>query len=169
MNNTYIIREAVPDDAEKMISYLNQVGGESDNLLIGENEFTVPIEGVKRKLAMSKDSENSIVLIALENDQIIARAELEGYYPARIRHRAKFSISVKKEYWNQGIGTEMIKRIFEQAKNLKIRIIELEVIADNERGINLYHKMGFADIGIYKDYFFVNGIFKDAVVMQKIL
>ena len=169
MEDTYIIREAVPDDAEKMISYLNQVGGESDNLLIGENEFTVPIEGVKRKLAMSKDSENSIVLIALENDQIIARAELEGYYPARIRHRAKFSISVKKEYWNQGIGTEMIKSIFEQAKNLKIRIIELEVIADNERGINLYHKMGFADIGIYKDYFFVNGIFKDAVVMQKIL
>ena len=169
MEDTYIIREAVPDDAEKMISYLNQVGGESDNLLIGENEFTVPIEGVKRKLSMSKDSENSIVLIALENDQIIARAELEGYYPARIRHRAKFSISVKKEYWNQGIGTEMIKRIFEQAKNLKIRIIELEVIADNERGINLYHKMGFADIGIYKDYFFVNGIFKDAVVMQKIL
>lgn len=169
MEDTYIIREAVPDDAEKMISYLNQVGGESDNLLIGENEFTVPIEGVKRKLAMSKNSENSIVLIALENDQIIARAELEGYYPARIRHRAKFSISVKKEYWNQGIGTEMIKRIFEQAKNLKIRIIELEVIADNERGINLYHKMGFADIGIYKDYFFVNGIFKDAVVMQKIL
>ncbi len=169
MEDTYIIREAVPDDAEKMISYLNQVGGESDNLLIGENEFTVPIEGVKRKLAMSNDSENSIVLIALENDQIIARAELEGYYPARIRHRAKFSISVKKEYWNQGIGTEMIKRIFEQAKNLKIRIIELEVIADNERGINLYHKMGFVDIGIYKDYFFVNGIFKDAVVMQKIL
>ena len=169
MEDTYIIREAFPDDAEKMISYLNQVGGESDNLLIGENEFTVPIEGVKRKLAMSKDSENSIVLIALENDQIIARAELEGYYPARFRHRAKFSISVKKEYWNQGIGTEMIKRIFEQAKNLKIRIIELEVIADNERGINLYHKMGFADIGIYKDYFFVNGIFKDAVVMQKIL
>ncbi len=48
MNNTYIIREAVP------------------------------VEGVKRKLAMSKDSQNSIVLIALENEQIIARAELEG-------------------------------------------------------------------------------------------
>ena len=169
MNNTYIIREAVPDDAEKMISYLNQVGGESDNLLHGENEFKVPVEGVKRKLAMSKDSENSVVLIALDNDQIIARAELVGYYPARIRHRAIFSISVKKEYWNQGIGTEMIEKIIEQAKNMKIRIIELEAITDNERGIHLYHKMGFADIGIYKDYFYVNGMFKDAVVMQKIL
>ena len=169
MNNTYIIREAVPDDAEKMISYLNQVGGESDNLMHGKNEFNVPVEGVKRKLAMSKDSENSVVLIAFDNDQIIARAELVGYYPARIRHRAIFSISVKKEYWNQGIGTEMIEKIFEQAKNMKIRIIELEAITDNERGIHLYHKMGFADIGIYKDYFYVNGMFKDAVVMQKIL
>ena len=83
MNKTYIIREAVSDDAEKMITYLNQVGGESDNLLHGENGFVVPIEGVKRKLAMSKDSENSIVLIALKNEQIIARAELEGYYQAK--------------------------------------------------------------------------------------
>ena len=169
MNTAYIIREAVPDDAEKMIEYLNQVGGESDNLFHGENEFNVPIEGVRRKLAMSKDSENSIVLIALDNEQIIARAELAGYYAARIRHRAEFSISVKKEYWNQGIGTEMIEKIFEQAKHMKIRIIELEAITDNARAIALYHKMGFVDIGIYKDYFYVNGIYKDAVIMQKIL
>ena len=169
MNNTYIIREAVSDDAEKMIVYLNQVGGESDNLLHGENEFTVPVESVKRKLAMSKDAENSIVLIALENEQIIARAELEGYYGARIRHRAKLSISVRKEYWNQGIGTEMLKRIVEQAKKMKISIIELEVIADNVRAIHLYHKMGFTDIGLYKKYFYVNGMFKDAVIMQKLL
>ena len=169
MNNTYMIREAVPDDAEKMIVYLNQVGGESDNLIHGENEFRVPIEGVKRKLAMSKESENSVILIALDNEQIIARAELEGSYPARMRHRAKFSISVKKDYWNQGIGTEMLKRIIEKAKEMKIKVIELEVISDNARGINLYHKMGFTDMGIYKDYFYVNGMYKDAILMQKCL
>ena len=169
MNHTYIIREAVPDDAEKMIVYLNQVGGESDNLLHGENEFIVPVEGVKRKLAMSQDSENSIVLIALENGQIIARAELAGYYAARIRHRAQFSISVRKAYWNQGIGTEMIQIIVEQAKKMEIGVIELEAITDNAGAIALYHKMGFVDIGIYKNYFNVNGTFKDAVLMQKIL
>ena len=169
MNNTYIIREAVEEDAEKMITYLNQAGGESDYLLHGENGFLVPVEGVRRKLAMSKESENSIILIALENDQIIARAELEGYSAERVRHRAYFSLSVRKEYWNRGIGTEMINRIVEQAKKMKIRSIELEVISDNERGIHLYHKMGFVDIGTYKKYFYVNGLFKDAVVMQKLL
>ena len=63
----------------------------------------------------------------------------------------------------------MIKRIVEQAKKMKIRVIELEAITDNARAIALYHKMGFADIGIYKDYFYVNGIYKDAVIMQKIV
>ena len=169
MENTYMIREAVPDDAENMISYLNRVGGESDNLMHGANEFKVPVEGVKRKLAMSKDSENSIILIALDNDRIIARAELDGYYPARIRHRAVLSISVKKEYWNRGIGTDMLNRLIEQAKKMKLRVIELEVISDNARAISLYHKMGFSDIGLYKDYFNVKGIFKDAVIMQKVL
>ena len=169
MKNTYLIREALPEDAKKMILYLNQVGGESDNLLHGENEFQDPIEGVQRKLAMSKDSENSIVLIAFDNEQIIARAELQGYFQARIRHRAILSISVKKDYWNQGIGTEMLNRIFEEAKNMNIRVIELEVISDNLRGINLYHKMGFEDIGTYKDYFYVNDTYKDAIVMEKIL
>ena len=63
MNNTYIIREAVPDDAEKMIIYLNQVGGESDNLMIGPNGFNVPVEAVKRRIQASHDSDNSIILI----------------------------------------------------------------------------------------------------------
>ena len=63
----------------------------------------------------------------------------------------------------------MMKRIAEEAKKMKIRIIELEVISDNVRAINLYHKMGFADIGTYKNYFYVNEMFKDAIVMQKVL
>jgi RimJ/RimL family protein N-acetyltransferase len=52
---------------------------------------------------------------------------------------------------------------------MNIKVIELEVITDNARAIALYHKTGFTDIGIYKDFFNVNGMFKDAIIMQKIL
>ena len=41
-----VIREAQIDDAEEMISYLNIVGGESDNLMIGPNGFNVQVEAV---------------------------------------------------------------------------------------------------------------------------
>ena len=73
-----VIREAVTDDAEEMISYLNIVGKESDNLMIGSNGFNVPVEAVKRRIQASHDSDNSIILIALSEDKIIARAELAG-------------------------------------------------------------------------------------------
>ena len=38
-----IIREAIQEDAEKMLCYLNQIGGESDNLLFGYNEFRLDV------------------------------------------------------------------------------------------------------------------------------
>lgn len=50
MMENMIIREAVPDDAEEMISFLNITGGESDNLMHGSNGFNVPVEAVKRLL-----------------------------------------------------------------------------------------------------------------------
>ena len=45
-----VFREAGTDDAEEMISYLNIVGRESDNLMHGSNGFNVPIEAVKQRI-----------------------------------------------------------------------------------------------------------------------
>ena len=39
-----ILREATVDDANDIIEYLNIVGGESNNLLFGEDEFKLTIE-----------------------------------------------------------------------------------------------------------------------------
>ena len=41
---TLLLREAESRDGEKILAYLNRVGGESDNLLFGENGFPMPLE-----------------------------------------------------------------------------------------------------------------------------
>ena len=164
-----VIREAEIDDAEAMISYLNIVGGESDHLMHGPDGFKVPVEAVKRRIQASHDADNSIILIALAGDKIIARAELYGYPEARLHHNARFSISVRKDYWNLKIGTMMMTRIIEHARKMNLRNIELEVVAENKAAIALYHKMGFSDVGIYKNYWFANNVYSDAILMQKCL
>ena len=164
-----LIREAQIEDSEEMISYLNIVGGESDNLMIGPNGFNVPLEAVKRRIQASHDSDNSIIMIALEGDKIIARAELAGYQGGRLHHNAKFSISVRTDYWNMKIGTRLMTEIIECAKKMNLHNIDLEVVADNKAAIALYHKMGFSDIGIYKNYWFANKAYSDAIIMQKCL
>lgn len=164
-----VIREAEIDDAEEMISYLNIVGGESDHLMHGANGFQVPVEAVKRRIQASHDADNSIILIALAGEKIIARAELYGYTEARLHHNAKFSISVRKDYWNRKIGTMLMAKILERARSMNLRNIDLEVVADNQAAIALYRKMGFSDVGIYKNYWFANKVYHDAIVMQKCL
>ena len=164
-----VIREALTEDAEEMISYLNIVGGESDNLMIGPNGFNVPVEAVKRRIQASHDADNSVILIALAGEKIIARAELDGYPGSRLHHNAKFSISVRKDYWNKKIGTRLMTEIIDRARKMNIMNIELEVIADNKAAIALYHKMGFSDVGVIKNYWFANNAYSDAIVMQKCL
>ena len=70
---------------------------------------------------------------------------------------------------NNMVRKDTVRKIVEQEKKMEIGVIELEAITDNAGAIALYHKVGFVDIGIYKNYFNVNGMFKDAVVMQKLL
>ena len=95
-----VYREAGIDDAEEMISYLNIVGKESDNLMHGSKGFNVPVEAVKRRIQASHDADNSVIMIAQAGEKIIARAELDGYPGERLHHNARFSISVRKDYWN---------------------------------------------------------------------
>ena len=169
-NANIVIREATADDAEEMISYLNIVGGESDNLMHGANGFKmVPVEAVKRRIQASHDADNSVILIALAGEKIIARAELDGYPGTRLHHNARFSISVRKDYWNMKIGTTLMTKIIERARKMNLLNIELEVVADNKAAIALYHKMGFSDVGIYRNYWFANNAYKDAILMQKCL
>ncbi len=164
-----VFREAETEDAEEMISYLNIVGRESDNLMHGPDGFNVPVEAVKRRIQASHDADNSIILIALAGEKIIARAELAGYPGARLHHNARFSISVRKDYWNRKIGTMLMTEIIERAGKMGLRNIELEVVAANKAAIALYHKMGFSDVGIYRNYWFANNVYSDAVLMQKCL
>ncbi len=63
----------------------------------------------------------------------------------------------------------LMTKIIERAREMNLLNIELEVIADNKAAIALYHKMGFSDVGIYRNYWFANNAFSDAIVMQKCL
>ncbi len=85
------IREAKEEDVERIIAYLNMVGGESDNLPHGKNEFPMQKEQVEDHLAYAAQADNSVVLVGLMGDQIVAAASLEGYSGRRVHHRARLS------------------------------------------------------------------------------
>ena len=62
----------------------------------------------------------------------------------------------------------MIEKLFSIAREKKIEQIELEVVADNERAISLYKKMGFEICGTMpRNMKYKDGTYADAFWMMK--
>lgn len=161
-----IIRKAIKDDAEKIIEYLNLIGGESENLLFGENEFNMPIESERSFIESMNNSDRNILLVGLVNKEIVSIASLQGYERERIAHRGNMGVSVKKKYWHKGIATKMINELIKFAKSANITVIELEVKSENTNAIDLYEKMGFEKIGVYKNFVKINDKYYDNYLMN---
>ena len=60
-----------------------------------------------------------------------------------------------------------MKELIEFAKmNGRTEIIHLGVKADNVNAIKLYKNMGFEEIGVYKKFFKINGLYYDEILMN---
>lgn len=161
-----ILRKANVDDAEKMIEYLNAVGGESDNLLFGKNEFHLSVEQEREYIKNLNNSKDVFMVIGIIDNKVVSIAQIRKLGRKRIEHNSEIAISVKKDYWGLGIGSLVMEQLIEFAKNNNIMNISLGVKASNYKAINLYEKFGFKKIGIHKNYFNINGVFDDEILMD---
>ena len=161
------IRTPEAQDAKSMISYLNQVGGESDNLLFGENEFPLTVEQETSYLKSLEGRSGTLMLLGLLDSEIVSVAQISSLPRKRIAHNAEIALSVKKAHWQKGIGRHVMEELLTFAKNSgTIRTVSLGVKADNETAIRLYEKLGFEKIGVHKDYFLIRGEYFDELLMD---
>ncbi|MGL5347253.1 MAG: GNAT family N-acetyltransferase [Peptostreptococcaceae bacterium] len=165
-----IIREAKVNDAKGMLEYCNLVGGETDFLTFGENEFKISLEDEERIIENITNSQNQMFLVAIVNNEIASLASVMSNQKARSKHVGTVGISVKEKYWGLGIGNEVMKYIIEWAKSNGVtKKINLLVREDNYKAISLYKKLGFEDEGMIKQDMCVNGVYYNTIMMGLIL
>lgn len=75
---TYTIREARAADAANLLAYLQQVGGESDNLSFDSKGLPFTEEQEREYLSSRIGSPNTITLLALEGEKIIGSLGIEA-------------------------------------------------------------------------------------------
>ena len=56
-------------------------------------------------------------------------------------------ISVDQAYWGLGIGRALLEACIECAKKAGYEQMELSVVAENSRAIDMYEKAGFVEFG----------------------
>ncbi len=147
-----IIAKATAEDAEALIEYFKKVGGETDNLSFGSEGLQFTVQEEAKYLSQLENSKDGIMLLAKDNGEIVGNVSLNRN-PRRMSHRGEISVTVLKEYWNRGIGGQLLSKIIEFAKENSFGIIDLQVRSDNLSAIHLYEKFGFKTIGTHPSFF----------------
>ena len=161
------IQPAREQDAPYIIEHLNQVGGESDNLLFGKGEFSLSVEQETAWIRTINRSLTSRVVLAVAHDEIVGIGSLVSNVKPRIAHHGELAVSVKQAYWNHGIGRKIIKYLIQFAQaNGVTEIIHLGVRADNVRAIRLYQDLGFEEVGRFPGFFKIDGQYYDEILMN---
>lgn len=160
-------REAQPEDAEALLEYLKAVGAESDNLLFGAEGIGMCAEDEAAFLESALRSSKKFYLIALCGGEIAAQGSFAcNEHRARVAHWGVLGLTVRRKYWNQGIGTALMQRLIEFARNTaKAEMIQLDVRSDNAPAIALYRKFGFVKTGTFPHMIKIGARYADCDTM----
>src|SRR5690606_26348519 len=110
--------------------------------------------------------DNSLLLVAEFDGEIIGNIDLTGARRKMMQHTAVIGMGMLSEWRNIGLGSALLHEIICWAKlNPILEIIWLQVYAQNDLGISLYRKMGFIESGIIKNFFKKDEAYFDNITM----
>lgn len=148
------IRQAKINDAEKLLALIKKYIPQSDFIPKLDGEVMLTIEQEKEWINSFLIQENSLLLIAEFEGDIIGNIDLTGSRRKVREHTAVIGMGILKEWRNIGLGTELLKTVIEWSKiNPILEMIWLQVYTENKLGLALYRNMGFVESGVIKNFF----------------
>jgi RimJ/RimL family protein N-acetyltransferase len=140
-----IVRQAVPDDAPRIMAFADVTSRETDFLSFGPGEFGFTEAQERAFIHDCELSSTSLFLVGEIDDEVVSVLTFSAGNRPRNRHTGEFGVSVRKAAWGRGIGALMIDTLiaWAQAGGI-VSKIDLRVRTDHARAIALYSRKGFA-------------------------
>ncbi len=140
--------------------------GEPD---VARNTLQLPYGSIAKWRTRLSADDQSIVLIAEIDGQVVGNLGIHPEAGRRRGHAAWFGMSVATAFWRQGIGSALMAAMIDLADNwMNLHRLELTVFASNQAAIALYKKFGFVEEGLLRDHAFQDGAYVDALTMSRL-
>ncbi len=161
-----VIRQAEVRDAEKLLKCIKTYVPQSNYIPKLEQEIKLNVEQEVEWINSFRINDNSILLIAEYDNQILGNIDLTGNRRKMMEHTAVVGMGILQEWRNSGLGTALLSSAIEWAKlNSALELVWLQVYTENKIAINLYRKIGFKEKGIIKNFFKQEGRYFDNLTM----
>jgi RimJ/RimL family protein N-acetyltransferase len=158
-----IIREAVANDAEALITLKKSYIRDSTTIPLYEDEYANTIADEAALIERLHNSPNSVLLVAEWDGQLIGNLDLNGSPRRKLAHTTMLGMGIAPEWQNKEVGSLLMEAAIKWALNdTPVKLIWLELYSINLGGKRLYEKFGFTECGTMRDFF------REDVVCDKI-
>ncbi|MCL6663947.1 GNAT family N-acetyltransferase [Paenibacillus amylolyticus] len=165
---SYFIRSAEEKDAEALSSLRVQMDGETENMDREEGEAYIDAAGFRRIIHSDTEKSRNLFLVAVVAGEIVGYSRCEGRELKRFCHKVEFGVCVTRQFWGHGIGKNLLEKSIEWADQTGVEKMMLNVLASNDKAIELYQKCGFGIEGVLKkDRRHADGQYHDTIVMGR--
>lgn len=165
----YTYRRARPEDAEALYVFGRQLLSETSLMLLFPDERAKSVEDMRFVIQRFSEMPRHFLINAWHGVEVVGEALCMGGQFARNRHGGRVGVGVLAAHYGRGVGRGLMDEVERIAREMKMRRLELTVMAHNERAHRLYLSMGYHDEGVNRESLFVDGRHVDEIMMAKLL
>jgi phosphinothricin acetyltransferase len=160
----YSVRPARAEDAEAICDIYNQ--GIADRSTLE----TEPRTSDERRLWLAAHDARHPVVVAQSDGAVVGWASLNVFNPRdAYRHVADISVYVARAARGKGAGTALLQRLVDLAKEIGFHKLVLAGFPTNAASVGLYLRLGFREVGVYREQGQLDGGWVDVVLMERLL
>lgn len=158
-----VLQSYEDSDKEDLVQMYSELSSES-------LRWSMPPYNRQRIERWTSNLGNSIIIIARDERRIAGHLQISTGTGPRFSEMGDLFIYLHQDFQNVGLGAALIRKGLELARKRRLHRVELTVVADNDRAIHLYEKMGFVKEGLKREnYRAEDGTYHDEVIMGILL
>ncbi|MDE6598187.1 MAG: GNAT family N-acetyltransferase [Clostridia bacterium] len=137
-------------DCPELLDFMRTVHSETEFMPRTLSEIDgITSEQQGETLAAISESEQAVMIAAFLDEEIIGYCVVDAISEkSKFAHRAGLVISVKKRFWNIGLGTALLNAATEFAFSAGFGQVEADVVSKNALGISMFRHNGFITAGM---------------------
>jgi L-amino acid N-acyltransferase YncA len=155
-------RKATPTDADAIARIYNE--GIEDRIATFE---TRPRSA--EEVAGWFDGVHPVVVVE-DDGRIVGFASTSPYRPRECYAKiAEFSVYVARDYRGRGVGRRALEALIQEAAAAGLRKLVSRIFPENVASRAACRSVGFREVGIYKAHGELEGVWKDCVIVERVV
>lgn len=154
--NTVLFRYPTREDFADMYSFACDIGSEDTTITLDHEPSKDEEHTFFDTMIRDVEKKEAVYIMAYVDSAFAGNGRVNrGKY--RHTHVGSIGISLRNQYRDEGIGTELMRSLIDEAKKLGLRLLILSCFETNTRALHVYEKLGFKRAGVtpgaikYKD------------------